>query len=148
MPKGIFSPGGWALWQGCVRRLLGDILTGYGVYSRTCRRSAGWWGSITIPCVLCVLSPTPIHCLHHSHIITKLKERLLEEVFPFQLGWPQYFVRETFSIHPTPSPLWDLLVYMVAGGSSLPRCGITCAKEDHKKLKHLLIQLWELFQQW
>lgn len=106
MPEGISFPESWHLWQDCVIRLLRDLVSGNGVCSITCRRPAGWWSSTTIPGVLCVLSPSPVHCLHQGHIVTKLKERLLEEVFPFQLGWTQCFVREVLSV---PSHLFSPL---------------------------------------
>lgn len=62
-------PGGWPLWQGRVIRLLGDLVTGYGVCSIPCRTQAGRGGQYHHPsclacavCIICALSASGLHC--------------------------------------------------------------------------------------
>lgn len=105
-------PRGWPLWQGRVIRLLGDLVTGYSVRSVPCRTPAGRGGSTTILVALCVLSASSVRCLHQGCVVRRLKGRLLEEVFLFQLGLTQYFLKEMLSPPHPFSPLRFSCLYI------------------------------------
>lgn len=89
MPEGISFPGGWPLWQGCIIRLLGDLVLGYGVLCNL-QEASRLVGQYHHPrCLVWALSITWALSASGSRY-HKLKEMLLEEVFPFLLGWTQY----------------------------------------------------------
>lgn len=92
------------MWQGRVIRLLGDLVTGYGVRSVPCRTPAGRGGSTAILVALCVLSASSVRCLHQGCRCQKTERKAIRGSIPLSVGINTVFPERNALSTPPPLP--------------------------------------------